>query len=108
MSSRRSHSAVKASASNTSSQAKASPRTESQRRQASTAGMAEGEVMSKAPAAICRWLKSDVGIAVMTCVVGSVSLLADGFWGTVAAIVINAAALVVLLWVWRRASGGAR
>lgn len=100
--------AVVTNASDKSSQAKASPCTPSQRRQANTAGMAEGDVSTKVRAASCSWLISDVGMAVVTGAVCLATLLADGFVSTVLAIALCACAVVVLIVAWKRTAQGVK
>lgn len=108
MSSSASHSAVSTAASSACSQEKASPRTPSQCHQANAAAMAAEDVRSKAFNAICRWLTGEMGITVVSWVAALMSLLGDGVWWTVAAIVLCTVELVILLWVWWCTRGGAQ
>ena len=90
------------------SQAKASPRMSNQRRQAKTAGTADGEVSNKVRTPVCKWLTSDVGMAVVTGAVCLATLLADGFVSTVLAIALCACAVAVLVVAWMRAAQGVK
>ena len=100
--------AVVTNASKKYSQAKASPRMSNQRCQAKTAGMADGEVSTKVRAAICTWLISDVGMAVVASAVCLATLLADGFVSTVLAIALCACAVAVLVVAWVRTAQGVK
>ena len=100
--------AVVTNASKKYSQAKASPRMSNQRRQAKTAGTADGEVNTKVRTAVCKWLISDVGMAVVASAVCLATLLADGFVSTVLAIALCACAVAVLVVAWMRAAQGVK
>lgn len=100
--------AVVTNASDKYSQAKASQRMSNQRLQAKTAGTADGEVNTKVRAAICTWLISDVGMAVVASAVCLATLLADGFVSTVLAIALCACAVVVLIVAWKRTAQGVK
>lgn len=95
--------AVVTNASNKYSQAKASPCMPHQRRQAKTAGMAEGEVTTKVSATVCSWLISDVGMAVVTGGVSLATLLASGPISTALAIALCICAIVGLSVAFGRA-----
>ena len=90
------------------SQTKASPRMSNQRSQAKTAGTADGEVSNKVRTPVCKWLTSDVGMAVVTGAVCLATLLADGFVSTVLAIALCACAVAVLVVAWMRAAQGVK
>ena len=100
--------AVVTKASDRYSQAKASPRMSNQRRQAKTAGTADGEVNTKVRTAVCKWLISDIGMAVVASAVCLATLLADGFVSTVLAIALCACAVAVLVVAWMRAAQGVK
>ena len=100
--------AVVTKASDRYSQAKASPRMSNQRRQAKTAGTADGEVSNKVRTPVCKWLTSDVGMAVVAGAVCLATLLADGFVSTVLAIALCACAVAVLVVAWMRAAQGVK
>lgn len=100
--------AVVTKASDKYSQAKASPRMSDQRRQAKTAGTADGEVSNKVRTPVCKWLTSDVGMAVVAGAVCLATLLADGFVSTVLAIALCACAVVVLVVAWMRTAQGVK
>jgi hypothetical protein len=70
--------------------------------------MAEGDVSTKVRAAVCNWLISDVGMAVVTGAVCLATLLADGFVSTVLAIALCACAVVVLIVAWKRTAQGVK
>ena len=100
--------AVVTKASDKYSQAKASPRMSNQRSQAKTAGTADGEVSNKVRTPVCKWLTSDVGMAVVTGAVCLATLLADGFVSTVLAIALCACAVAVLVVAWMRTAQGVK
>ena len=58
--------------------------------------------------AICKWLISGVGMAVVASAVCLATLLADGFVSTVLAIALCACAVAVLVVAWVRAAQGVK
>jgi hypothetical protein len=58
--------------------------------------------------AICKWLISGVGMAVVASAVCLATVLADGFVSTVLAIALCACAVAVLVVAWMRAAQGVK
>lgn len=58
--------------------------------------------------AVCKWLISGVGMAVVASAVCLATLLADGFVSTVLAIALCACAVAVLVVAWMRTAQGVK
>ena len=58
--------------------------------------------------AVCKWLISGVGMAVVASAVCLATVLADGFVSTVLAIALCACAVAVLVVAWMRAAQGVK